>query len=117
MSNVELRGDTVAVHLTRWEKVAGLLRDVEFPRSAVVSAEALPDGIGAAKGLRAPGLAWPGLRKVGTWRRRGSRTLVAVRRGEPALRLRLEGTAWSQVLVSTPDAEALAARLSGTASR
>ncbi|HKG50793.1 MAG TPA: alpha/beta hydrolase [Actinomycetales bacterium] len=108
MSTVQLVGGILAVRLTRFERVGGLLGDLDVPLAAVVSSVAVPDGLRAARGLRAPGLALPGRVKVGTWRGRAGRSYVAVRRG-PALRLRLRGFRYDTVLVSTPDAERLAA--------
>jgi hypothetical protein len=70
------------------------------------------DGISAARALRAPGLGVPGLRKIGTWRRRADgrtrRTAVSVRRGQPAMRIELRGTSWDQLLIGHDDARALA---------
>jgi hypothetical protein len=67
--------------------------------------------VAATQGLRAPGLGLPGLRKIGTWRGAGRRTLVSVRRGQPAVRVTLEGRRWDELLVGTDDAAAVAASL------
>jgi hypothetical protein len=67
------------------------------------------------RGLRAPGLALPGVRKIGTWRRPGERTLVAVRKGQPAVRVRLEGARYDVLLLGADDAVALADALSPAA--
>ncbi|MGY1718971.1 hypothetical protein ACI8AG_07985 [Blastococcus sp. SYSU DS0552] len=111
MATLQLTPSTVAVRLTLGEKIAGLLRDVEVPRSAVGSAEVVADALPATRGLRAPGLALPGARKIGTWRRPGERTLVCVRRGQPAVRVRLTGQGYDTLLVGTDDAPAVAAAL------
>jgi hypothetical protein len=110
MSTVELSGDTLAIHLTPLERAGGLLKDLRIPVTAIVSAAAVPDGLRAARGLRAPGLAIPGRVKVGTWRGRNARSYVAVRPG-PALRLRLAGLTYDTVVVSTPNAVHLASQL------
>lgn len=111
MSSVIATPDSLQIRLTTLEKVTGLLGDLDVPRSAVVRAEAVGDGLAAARGVRAPGLGIPGRRKVGTWRRRGGKTFVVVRRGEPALRLELSEGRYRELLVGTPDAERLAATL------
>lgn len=49
--------------------------------------------------------------KMGTWRGRGGRRIVLVRRGTPTLRLSLHGQRYDTVFVSTPDADALALQL------
>lgn len=74
------------------EKVGGLVRDLDVPVSAVCSVSGVPDGLVAAKGIRAPGLGIPGVRKIGIWRRRGDKTLVSVRRGRSAVVLLLTGS-------------------------
>ena len=80
-----------------------------MPLSAVRDVEVVEDAVAATSGLRAPGLALPGVRKIGTWRRVGRRTLVSVRRGQPAVRVTLEGQRWNELLVGSDDAAAVAA--------
>ena len=87
-----------------------MVRDLTVPLGAVSAVEVVPDALAAVSGLRAPGLGLPS-RKVGTWRRRGERSLVSVRRGQPALRLRLDGQRVDTVLVGLPDPAAVATEL------
>jgi hypothetical protein len=115
MATLQLTPTTLALHLTRGEKIAGLLRDLEVPRTAVRAVEVVPEPLRELRGLRAPGLAVPGIRKIGTWRRPGDRTLVSVRKGQPAVRIRLEGTRFDTLLVGADDAAGLAAVLTGAA--
>lgn len=104
---------TLSVTFSRYEKVAGLLRDISVPREAIRSVTVEPDGVEAAKGVRAPGLGVPGLRKIGTWRRRADgrtmRTAVSVRANQPALRIELHGTSWDQLLIGQDEADRVAA--------
>ncbi|WP_456611837.1 hypothetical protein [Blastococcus sp. SYSU DS0619] len=111
MATLQLTPSTLSVRLTRREKIAGLLRDVTVPLSAVREVDVVPDALAAARGLRAPGLGLPGLRKIGTWRRPGTRMLVCVRRGQPAVRIRLAGQDYDTLLVGADDAAAVAASL------
>jgi hypothetical protein len=111
MSTIHLSDDTLTIRLGPLTKLAGLLRDQVVPLTAVTAVEVVADGLAAARGLRAPGLALPGLRKVGTWRGRGTRRLVDVRRGQPALRLQLRGQRYDELLLGHDDASALADRL------
>ena len=111
MSTIHLSDDTLTVRLARLTRLAGLLRDQVVPLTAVTAVEVVQDGLAAARGLRAPGLALPGRRKVGTWRGRGARRLVDVRRGQPALRLQLRGHHYDELLLGHDDASALADRL------
>jgi hypothetical protein len=114
MATLQLTDSTLSVHLTRFEKIAGLLRDVQFPRTAVRDVEVVADGLAAARGLRAPGLGLPGVRKIGTWRRPGGRSLVSVRRDQPALRITLEGQRYDTLVIGSDDAGAVATALTGT---
>ena len=111
MSSIHVSADTLTIRLARLTKLAGLLRDQVIPLSAVTAVEVVQDGLAAARGLRAPGLALPGRRKVGTWRGRGTRRMVDVRRGQPALRLQLRGHHYDELLLGHDDASALADRL------
>ncbi|RBY91007.1 hypothetical protein [Blastococcus sp. TF02A-30] len=112
MATIRTTPDSLQISLTRAEKFFGMLRDLEVPPSAVTSVEAVPSGLAALRGLRAPGLGLPGVRAIGTWRRRGEKTYVSVRRGQPALRIRLTGQRYDTVLVGADDAAALAGTLS-----
>jgi hypothetical protein len=109
---VQLTPTTLTIRLTRAEKIGGLLRDLEVPLTAVRDARVVESPLAALRGLRAPGLALPGVRKIGTWRRAGGRTYVSVRRDQPALLIDLSGQHYDQVLVSVEDAPRLAAALS-----
>ena len=113
MATLHVTAESLTVRLTRAEKLAGLLRDVEVPRSAVRSVKVEADALRAVRGLRAPGLGLPG-RKIGTWRHRGERTLVSVRRSQPAVRIRLDGQRYDTLLVGTDDAATLAEILRAT---
>ena len=111
MATVTTTPQTLTVTLSRAERVLGLLRDLEVPRSAVQSVEVVPDGCAATPGVRAPGLALPGLRRVGTWRGRGEKTLVSVRRGRPAVRVRLTGQRFDTLLLGVDDPAAVTGAL------
>ncbi|SFL33387.1 hypothetical protein [Geodermatophilus ruber] len=111
MATLRTTPQTLTVSLSRAEKLLGLLRDLEVPRSAVREVTVVPDGLTATRGLRAPGLALPGVRQVGTWRGRGEKTLVSVRRGQPAVRVRLTGQRFDTLLLGTDDAAAVAGEL------
>jgi hypothetical protein len=111
MAILQLSPSTLSVRFTRGEKIAGLVHDVAVPRDAVREVEVVSEPLEALHGLRAPGLALPGVRKIGTWRRPGQKVLVSVRRHQPAVRVRLHGTPWTELLVGTDDAASVAAAL------
>ncbi|MEV4709313.1 hypothetical protein [Actinoplanes sp. NPDC049316] len=81
MSVVSMTPSTLTIGLTTAEKVAGLRGDVTVPLTAITSVEVVPDALTAARGLRAPGLALPGRRKIGTWRTRSGAEFVLAGRG------------------------------------
>jgi hypothetical protein len=101
----------LVLQLTTAEKVAGLHGDITVPLSSVTSVEVVEDAVAATRGLRAPGLALPGSKKIGTWRGRDGKAFVVARRGVPAVRVELAGQDYRRLLVSTPDAVDVAARI------
>jgi hypothetical protein len=110
MTTISLHQDRLSVRFTRTEKILGLVRDQSIPLTSVTSARVEQVGLHAVRGLRAPGLGLPGRWLVGTWRGHG-RTLVSVRRGEPALVVELTGHRFDQLVLGTPDAADLVGRL------
>lgn len=115
MTQVTITPTSIDVRFTAMEKLAGLLRDQEVNRRSIAAVTVAPDGLAAARGIRAPGLGVPGLRKIGTWRRHGTRTLVSVRRGQPALCIHLTGGPYAHMLLGTAGAQALADELTPVA--
>ena len=112
MATLRPTSTTLSVRLSAGEKIGGLLRNLEVPLDSVREVEVVPNAMRAVRGVRAPGLALPGVRKIGTWRRRGERTMVSVRHGQPAVRVRLEGQRFDTLLIGADDAAAVAGTLS-----
>ncbi|WP_104523630.1 hypothetical protein [Blastococcus atacamensis] len=111
MTSILVSDEALTVRLPLVSRIAGVLGEQVVPRSAITGADVVTDGLAAARGLRAPGLAIPGRREIGTWRGRGARRFVDVRRGQPALRLRLRGQRYDELLIGHDDAAALVAQL------
>ena len=114
MASIEITPETLTVRFSTSERVLGLVRDITVPRSAVGDVTVEADALAAVRGLRAPGLGLPGLRKVGTWRGFGGaprRTAVSVGKGQPAVRIALLGQRWDELVIGADDATELAARL------
>lgn len=109
MTMMRIEGETLVVRFTTAEKILGLVRDQRIPASAVDAVTTVDDGLAAARGLRAPGLGLPGVRKLGTWRTRRGTSLVSVRRDQPAVRVELSGQAYSTLLIGDDAPERLAA--------
>src|SRR5690348_3151975 len=111
MSAVSLNPTELTVELTTAEKVAGLHGDVTVPLTAITAVEVVPDALAAARGLRAPGMALPGVRKIGTWRSTRGAEFVVARGGQAGVRLTLTGQKFASLLIGDDDAEGLAARV------
>jgi hypothetical protein len=110
---VTVSEEFVEVRLARWQKVLGLMRDIRVARAAIGDAQVVEDPIrdvmrtGLKVGLRLPWLYYVArtIRLDEAW---------VVRRGVPALAFAVrDGGALRRVVVSVPEAEALARRLGG----
>jgi hypothetical protein len=115
MARIDERGGAVVVRFSGWEPLFTGRAQLEIPRSALRGTEVVENGLRATRGARV-GLHVTGYRKIGRWGLGvGLRQLVSVRRGQPALRLHLDRptTGYDEVLVSLPDAAAVAAGLRG----
>jgi hypothetical protein len=108
---VHVSEDAVEVLLSRWEKVLGLLGDIRVPRVDVSEVEVVAEPIsevmrtGLKAGLRIPWLYYAArtIRLDQAW---------LVRRNVPALSFAVRNKgALRRVVVSTPEADALAQRL------
>jgi hypothetical protein len=111
MTTTTVTDEFLTIELTAVERVLALHGDLRLPRDAITGVELLPDGYRAVHGLRAPGAYVPRRVRLGTMRSRSGREFVAVRHGEPAVRVTVRDQPWTSVLVSSPRAADLAARL------
>jgi hypothetical protein len=109
MSTVEVHENELRLRLTRLERLLALHGDVTVPWPAVTGVEVVPDAYIAVLGLRAPGLALPGRRLLGTWRTPRGPEFVDVTGHVPGVRLALRHQPFVSLLVSSADADALAA--------
>jgi hypothetical protein len=111
MAQLNIGADDLEVRFTLAEKILGLVSDQRFPLSAITDAHAEPDGVRAVHGLRSPGLSLPGVRRIGTWRGRGVRTLVSVTRRQPALVVRLSGQRYDGLVIGCAKPQEYVAQL------
>jgi hypothetical protein len=111
---VEVTQDKVEVTLAPWQKVLGLMGDIKVARADVSDVQVVENPTAAAlrsgmkAGLRIPGYCYiaRSIRLDQAW---------IVRRGVPALSFAVrDHGALKRVIVSTPEAEALARRLRAT---
>lgn len=110
---VRVSEQTLKVQFSRWEKVLGLMGDIDLPRASVGEIEVVDDPVaqvmrsGLKIGLRLPWLSYVGrsIKLDEVW---------AVRRHIPALAFSVRGCPpLRRVTLSTRDARALAAQLRG----
>lgn len=112
MADIFLDRDDLHVVLGPLERIGALRGDLTLPLDRVRGATVVDDPFTALRGVRSPGTGWPGVIALGTWRsREHGRSLVAAYRGRPALVLDIDDDRLSRIVVSTPDAGRLAARL------
>lgn len=114
MATIEITPDHVEVCLTRNEKIFAVRRHrVRVERSAVTSVKVVEDPMSMTKGLRAPGLHWPGRSgaKYGTWRAPGRRQFVAARAGQRGVVIELYKERYDALVVGTEDPEGVVASL------
>ena len=113
MAEVFLEDGDVRIALSTSERIGALRGDVVVRAAEVTSAFVADDPFESIRGLRSPGLGWPRVIALGTWRsRRHGRTFAAAYRNRPALVLDLNHHDIARIVVSTADAARLARALS-----
>jgi hypothetical protein len=109
MATLTIDRDRLRVTFPLKEKLLGIVGDLDVPLSSVVSADQVRSWR-EVRGLRV-GLGLPGRWLLGTWRWRGHKQLVALRRKVPAVRIALRDEKYDELLVETPDPAAILAQL------
>ena len=110
-THVDVEGADLKLRLTWCDKMAALVGDQTVQLTAIRDVAVVPEPLRAISGVRSPGLAIPGITKVGVWRRHGRRTLVVVRRGQQAVRIEADGQRFDSYLIGVDDPIAAAARI------
>jgi hypothetical protein len=110
MATITVDGLTVRVTFPTREKMLGLVRDYEVPVASVTGARPVGKWRDDVRGMRV-GLGLPGVWLLGRWMSRGHRQLVALRRNRPAVYVALRGEKYDELLIESPDPEAILARL------
>jgi hypothetical protein len=111
MAEVVVTGDTVTVSLSALEKAEALHGDVSVPRTAVVTARTVPDGMDEVHGLRLPGTGLPGVIMVGTWRDSERVTFAVYHGRRPAVVLDLTGQRYDRIVVTVEHPDEVVASL------
>jgi hypothetical protein len=111
MAKLLVTDDAVTVSLSVIEKAEALHGDVSVPRTAVVSARVVPDGLDEVHGLRMPGTGLPGVIMVGTWRDKQGVTFAVCHGRRPAVVLELTGQHYDRLVVTVENPDDVAAAL------
>ena len=111
MAKVLVNDDVVTVSLSAIEKAEAVHGDVAVPRTAVVSARIVPDGMDEVHGLRLPGTGFPGVIMVGTWRDQEKVTFAICHGRRPAVVVELTGQRYDRIVVTVENPDEVVARL------
>ena len=111
MAQIRIHQGSLVIELSDLEKVEALHGDLRIPLTSVRQVDVLDEPLKELRGLRVPGTAIPGRTAVGTWRSRDGKTFVVEHNRSRAIRLRLSGSDYDQVIVGTDDPEGLAATI------
>lgn len=104
-------GGNLVLSLSRWERLGGLHGDIRVPLSAVEDVAVTQRPFGELRGMRAPGTGWPRVIALGTWRGRREKGFAAVYRGQPGVFVRLRGSPFAWLCISTDDPHAVVERI------
>jgi hypothetical protein len=116
MARIAVEGDRVVVRLSGLERLGAFIGgDVSVPLSSVRAASVAPDPWTALRGIRAPGTGWPGVIALGHRRGSGIHDFAAVYGHRPAVVVDLAGDRFDRLVVSTDDAQSVAAEIDRTA--
>jgi hypothetical protein len=112
VARLDIAGDELILHVSALERLGGFVRgDAHIPLTAVRRARAVESPWPELRGIRSPGTGWPRRIALGTWRFSGGKDFVAVYGKGPAVVVDLAGVDFARLIVSTRDADAVAAEI------
>jgi hypothetical protein len=111
MASLIVDGADLVVKMSDLEKVEAVHVDIHVPIAAVHMVRAVADAWPELRGIRAPGTGLPGVIAVGTRRGSFGKDFAAVHGRGPAVVVELEGAAYARLIVTTPDADSVAAAI------
>jgi hypothetical protein len=113
MATLVVEGSEVIVKMAEIEKFEAVHSDVHVPLSAVRAVRVVDDAWPELRGIRAPGTGIPGVIAVGTRRGSFGKDFAVVHGKEMAVVVELDGASYARLIVTTPDAENVAAAIRG----
>jgi hypothetical protein len=116
VARLDVAGDELILHLSWFERIGGFVRgDARIPLKAVRGARPVESPWKELRGIRSPGTGFPGVIALGTRRFGGGKDFAAVYGKGPGVVVDLVGVDFARLVVSTPDAEAVAAEIEKSA--
>jgi hypothetical protein len=100
----------VTVRLSALEKLEALHRNVTVPRTSVIGARGVADGMAELRGM-GTGTGLPGLLMVGIVRGRDGLTFAVCRGRRPAVVLDLAGQLYNRIVVTVDNPDDIVSRL------
>ncbi len=100
----------VIVSLSAMEKLQALHRNVTVPRTSVIGARRVPDGMAELRG-RGTGTGLPGVMMVGTVRNSSGVTFAVCRARRPAVVLDLAGHSYDRIVVTVDNPDEIVSHL------
>lgn len=104
MAKITVTPQALVVSLSQYERVAGLLPNLEIPLAHVRGATH-DDGIRRDLGMRAPGLAVPRRTLIGTFRKWKHKDYVVWRNEPEIMVVQLVDERWDRLVIGVHDAE------------
>ena len=112
MTEVEITGDALIVHVRGMDRLWSLKSRLEIPLSHVLGAEADPQVASEhSRGLRAPGTHLPGVITAGTFYQEGDRVFWDVHDPEKAIVIRLKDERYVRLVIEVDDPPATVAAI------
>lgn len=113
MASLIVDGSDLVVKMSEVETFEALHRDIRVRLSMVRAVRVVDDAWPELRGIRAPGTGIPGVIAVGTRRGSFGKDFAVVHGRDPAVVIELAGAEYSRIVVTTPDAEGVAAQIQG----
>jgi len=112
VARIAVEGDRVVVRLSGLERLGALVGgDIAVPLGSVRAVSVAQDPWTALRGIRAPGTGWPGVIALGHRRGGVIHDFAAVYRHTPAVVVDLAGERFDRLVVSSADADGVAAEI------
>lgn len=105
MATLSVKGRTLCVELTRFERVFGILPNLSIPLGSVTGIRH-DDGILRDIGMRAPGLAWPRRALIGTFRKWKFKDYVVWTNQPHFIVIDVDGVKWDRLVIGVEAPEA-----------